>query len=324
MATGKGATMHQHNDYKVQQEFERVNKAASKVSETISFQQGNGGRGGSSTNVTNNTNITNEPTLWALTIQKNSVTQVAPNDKKKIQVVNFQDNTYNGKTFDCYISWEMTKESPSPDFLTIPDGLRISIKAKGKISVVEMLNEIKTYITQLVSGDMSIANDHTTEYPKLLLKLVNDEDSPGANEFYGTDINGDKGWQDLSSVVGDSHTHANKDDLDNYDPDNFAASNHNHNLTDLNDVVITDIQDGDVLAYDEETQNWINTNILIPEQKIFYDSNYWQINHFKGYRPIVAITDLEGNEIEVDVNHLNDGQFVVTPDEAITGIVTYY
>ena len=70
MATGKGATMHQHNDYKVQQEFERVNKAASKVSETISFQQGNGGRGGSSTNVTNNTNITNEPTLWALTIQK--------------------------------------------------------------------------------------------------------------------------------------------------------------------------------------------------------------------------------------------------------------
>jgi len=113
----------------------------------------------------------------------------------------------------------------------------------------------------------------------------------------------------------------------NTDVDGIQTLNINSeaDIGDLNDVVITDIQDGDVLAYDTETQNWINTNILIPEQKVFSTpSNCWKINHLKGYRPIVDITDLEGNEIEVDVKHINDGQFVVEPDEAITGIVTYY
>lgn len=113
----------------------------------------------------------------------------------------------------------------------------------------------------------------------------------------------------------------------NTDIDGIQTLNINSeaDIGDLNDVVITDIQDGDVLAYDTETQNFINTNKLLPEQKIFSNaSNYWKIDHFKGYRPIVDITDLEGNEIEVDVNHINDGQFVVEPDEAITGVVTYY
>lgn len=113
----------------------------------------------------------------------------------------------------------------------------------------------------------------------------------------------------------------------NTDIDGIQTLNINSeaDIGDLNDVVITDIQDGDVLAYDAETQNFINTNILIPKQIRFStDSNYWEINHFKGYRPIVDITDLEGNEIEVDVKHLNDGQFVVTPADATTGIVTYY
>lgn len=64
---------------------------------------------------------------------------------------------------------------------------------------------------------------------------------------------------------------------------------------------------------------------VIPVTVMFSEeSTLWEVNHYRGYRPIVDITDLEGNEIEVDVNHLNDGQFVVTPDEAITGIVTYY
>ena len=113
----------------------------------------------------------------------------------------------------------------------------------------------------------------------------------------------------------------------NTNVDGYKSININSeaDIGDLNDVVITDIQDGDVLAYDADTQNFVNSNILIPKQKVFSTpSTTWEVNHFKGYRPIVDITDLNGNEIEVNVNHINDGQFVVEPDEATTGIVTYY
>jgi hypothetical protein len=62
-----------------------------------------------------------------------------------------------------------------------------------------------------------------------------------------------------------------------------------------------------------------------PITKIFSTpSTSWEVNHYRGYRPVINITDLNGNAIDVDYNHLNDGQFVVTPADAITGIVTYY
>jgi hypothetical protein len=77
MATSKGATMHQHSDIKVQQEFERVGRATSKISETIAYQQNNGGNRGISKPT--------EPTLWALTIEKNGVVQLVNSDKNKFR-----------------------------------------------------------------------------------------------------------------------------------------------------------------------------------------------------------------------------------------------
>ena len=41
----------------------------------------------------------------------------------------------------------------------------------------------------------------------------------------------------------ESHNHLNKTDLDNYDPDNFAVSNHNHNLNDLTEKSYNSLTD---------------------------------------------------------------------------------
>ena len=164
----------------------------------------------------------------------------------------------------------------------------------------------------------------------------------------------------------------------NTDVDGVKSININSeaDIGDLNDVVITDIQDGDVLAYDADTQNFVNTQksdnndkvkissddgsadyledkivegdyITIAKEtdiagkqtlkisstgggsypitkKFSKGSTCWEVNHLLGYRPVINITDLDGNAIDVDYKHLNDGQFVVTPEDAITGIVTYY
>lgn len=293
MATSKGATMHQHSDIKVQQEFERVGRATSKISETIAYQQNNGGNRGISKPA--------EPTLWALTIEKNGVVQLVNSDKKIVQVLNFQEvpKVYSAKPISCLVKWNIEKQIPPTDLLTIPNGIGMDIKAVAELDKRDLSEWLDSVIYYYL-------NTVTDKLYKVLVSSTDEEANYLENKITAS------GFSEVEI---------------NTDVDGIQTLNINSeaDIGDLNDVVITDIQDGDVLAYDEETQNWINTNILIPKQIMFSEeSTLWEVNHYRGYRPIVDITDLEGNEIEVDVNHLNDGQFVVTPADATTGIVTYY
>lgn len=185
MATNKGQTLHQHNDYKVQQEFERVARNTSSLSSTISHQTtGNGGGG------TTNT----EPTLWALTILKNGQIQLTNSDKKIVQVLDFIGNKPSGKFIDSNIYWEMTKTIPNPTLTTIPEAITIQIRAIGKVSVVDILETIKDYITQIVYGRKSITNVFDTGDKRLYLELINDEQTPDENKYYKVDESGNKGW----------------------------------------------------------------------------------------------------------------------------------
>lgn len=153
MATSKGATMHQHNDYKIQQEFERVGRAASKVSETILYQQSNSGNRG----ITN----TIEPTLWALTIEKNGIIQLANSDKKIVQVLNFKEvpRSFTAKPISCLVKWNIEKQIPSTDLLTIPNGIGMDIKAVAELDkrdLDEWLNSVIYYYLNTVTDKNAI------------------------------------------------------------------------------------------------------------------------------------------------------------------------
>lgn len=112
----------------------------------------------------------------------------------------------------------------------------------------------------------------------------------------------------------------------NTDVDGIQTLNINSeaDIGDLNDVVITDIQNGDVLAYDTETQNFINTNILIPKQIIFSTpSTRWYVAHDRHYRPITSVTDKYGIELLAKVNYINDCEMEILHDIPTAGILTY-
>lgn len=154
MATSKGATMHQHSDIKVQQEFERVGRATSKISETIAYQQNNGGNRGISKPT--------EPTLWALTIEKNGVVQLVNSDKKIVQVLNFQEvpKVYSAKPISCLVKWNIEKQIPSTDLLTIPNGIGMNIKAVADIDQRDLLKWLDSVIYYYLN---TVTDKHKTQ-----------------------------------------------------------------------------------------------------------------------------------------------------------------
>lgn len=82
----------------------------------------------------------------------------------------------------------------------------------------------------------------------------------------------------------------------NTDVDGYKSININSeaDIGDLNDVVITDIQDGDVLAYDADTQNFVNTQKSDKNEMQLQSipALIWVCNH--GLSKYVSISTFDG------------------------------
>lgn len=66
------------------------------------------------------------------------------------------------------------------------------------------------------------------------LSLANDEDSPGGNKFYGTDTDGNKGWQDTNTSILGITTQAGSYTLALEDVGSFILTN----TSDANNITI--------------------------------------------------------------------------------------
>lgn len=90
----------------------------------------------------------------------------------------------------------------------------------------------------------------------------------------------------------------------NTDVDGVKSININSeaDIGDLNDVVITDIQDGDVLAYDADTQNFVNTQKSDKNDKVKISSDDGSADYLENklvegdYITIAKETDIAGKQ----------------------------
>lgn len=153
-----GQTMHRHDDYKVQREFERISRQTSSVQDTISFQQTNGsGATGTSPD--------NKPTLWALTVEKNGNIVARDKDKKIVQVLNFKDyNTFDTAVpIDCRVIWEIQKKIPKKDLLTIENGIQTDIQAVAKLR----RGDLNKWLEEVIYDYLQFEDKHHTHYQTL-------------------------------------------------------------------------------------------------------------------------------------------------------------
>ena len=111
-------------------------------------------------------------------------------------------------------------------FLEVPSGT--AIKMYGKDADDNLVEDDvpsggATAFTEL----SDVPQSYTDQAGKML--VVNDDED--ALEFINT------------TEISDGHTHSNKTDLDNYDPDDFALVGHNHNLNDLTEKSYNSLTD---------------------------------------------------------------------------------
>ena len=83
-------------------------------------------------------------------------------------------------------------------------------------------------------------------------------------------------------------------------------------IGDLNDVVLTDIQNGDIISYDAGTENFVNTQITTDKVKVNNDdstADYLEEKLIEGTNIFFEIIDTDGvKQIEINsVNNLDGG-----------------
>lgn len=201
MAHPKARTGWQHDDHKVQREFERVGQFLAnddKVIRAIASALGS----------TPEDIIKEDPkdiALWALTI---FIDGKHLNNKKVVQGVNYIGNKAKSSDPDiplAYVPIEWTgKNVPlNKNYRTIDEAERSDLEAWATIPLADLTS---------IDGPMSVvvyqAREFLNKYGmkgatfKNTVQLRNDEQFPNDNYYYGTDEYGDKGWHPLSNVAG--------------------------------------------------------------------------------------------------------------------------
>ncbi len=101
----------------------------------------------------------------------------------------------------------------------------------------------------------------------------------------------------------------------NTNVDGYKSININSeaDIGDLNDVVITDIQDGDIISYDAETVCFVNSQITTDKVKVNNDdstADYLEEKLIEGTNIFFEIIDTDGNK-QIEINSVNniDGGF---------------
>lgn len=202
MPTTFGQTGFYHDDYKVQREFERINRKISEANTTASQEQ-------IITNTPVGDDVVAEPVesvQWALTLLKNNI---PINDVKVVQAINYLRDyiEYIEPTQDIRIPIEFSVQKVFIDsnLATVDNAVQMNIIANA-------ITQLLDWVMLIPYGQHSIQlmneydqNDNTVyintgifrNMKRKYYTLVNDEEFPGENYVYGTGNYGLKGWYPL-------------------------------------------------------------------------------------------------------------------------------
>lgn len=192
-----GQTMHEHDDYKVQQEFERLSRAVSaqnKIVEALDPDKAENFKPGN--NPEHNPIRTKiVKAIWALTNEHNR--EII--SKKVVQDENFVDTGKGHPKYEIGIIWELIAEKLEQELRTIPEAERVNIKAWAYTNPLQFV----TWLSLNVFGIQSVQTEYDLDpyNPSFIIHLLNDEDSPAPNKYYGTDGVGIRGYHLLPSVA---------------------------------------------------------------------------------------------------------------------------
>ena len=153
-----------------------------------------------------------------------------------------------------------------------------------------------TFYIQKAGSNQNAAFDFITYLADKLFKVKIDTDDTEAG--YLEDKLTASGFSEIEIVDDDGNKSINiKSEAD---------------IGDLNDVVITDIQDGDIISYDAGTENFVNTQITTDKVKVNNDdstADYLEEKLIEGTNIFFEIIDTDGvKQIEINsVNNLDGG-----------------
>lgn len=203
MASGKAQTLHEHDDHKIQEEFERVNEQILDSTSVIQIVKQTIGTPVNATASLPNDNSTLEKiVLWALSVLHNAK---VVGKKKLIQVIDFLDTASKGK--DRYdveymsvgIDFDIQERAITDDFMSSRDLYPIGVKisAKAKYDGVALVRSIDSrWSIRHVSPATKVKVDGV-EFTNTVFEFVNDEEFPGPDKYYGTDSEENKGYHSL-------------------------------------------------------------------------------------------------------------------------------
>lgn len=203
MASGKAQTLHEHDDHKIQEEFERVGEQILDSTSVIQIVKQTIGTPVNVTTALPNDNSTLEKiVLWALSVLHNAK---VVGKKKLIQVIDFLDTASKGK--DRYdveymsvgIDFDVQERAITDDFMSSrdlhPTGVKISAKAKyDGVALVRCIDS--RWSIRHVSPATKVTVDGV-EFTNTVFEFVNDEEFPGPDKYYGTDSEENKGYHPL-------------------------------------------------------------------------------------------------------------------------------
>jgi len=197
MPTGFGQTAFYHDDHATQREFERVFMFLGTTEQVLNaLVPGGGGISSLIPGMGENSeiDITSDEIkmgIWALTTEHNGQIITA----RVVQDLDFRDTGKKHPKYEMGLIWKLTEASLRSDLATISTAKKTAIEALVYTSPKQFF-EWFDYCLQPLMSIRGVPNGNEG-YWNYGIKLVNDENIPGANKYYGTNNSGTKGYHSI-------------------------------------------------------------------------------------------------------------------------------